>query len=179
MFARKTFLVERTVDFGSVILASALAYYLRVESFALPLDYQIVTFIGLLLTQFWGDHLGMYRLKAGQDYLDLVNNLLLAWLASFASLFALLIFAKQAEDLSRQWLMSWFFLSFGMAALVRLFIYYAVRQLHKSGRYMRNVFLIGRRSSASAAREMRTGDAGDCGGLPGDLDRAFSPQEQP
>lgn len=131
-------------DFLAVYLSAHLALLTsdRFEG-AAPPHYEIVVFFGALMVPAWLGRVGAYKPWRGQSTFVELRQLTLAWGAFFASLAVLALATKAGGLFSRVWLAHTMVIGWGVLAISRIIIRYALNQFRAKGFNSRFVILVG------------------------------------
>ncbi len=140
----------RLFDGVWVFFAAFLAYFFRFNHFAMPLDYQTIIVIAVLLVSLVSSQLKLYISWRGKSRIALVWRVMLTQMVSFALLLLWILFSHQGEHFSRVWLISWFICNLMGVVGFRIFVYYLLGNLRSKGINQKKVIIVGTGRSARA-----------------------------
>jgi len=146
-----TNLLVRGADFVFVLVGGVLAFGLRFGHFSIPIQYHAVILLGSMLVFLACSSSGAYVSWRGKSRAGLYGRLVLAWCIGFSALFGLLVFTKQGELFSRQWLGYWIVLTLAIALLFRIAVYSVLGFARAKGWNHKRVLIVG---NAPASRRV-------------------------
>ncbi|MGC8854519.1 MAG: undecaprenyl-phosphate glucose phosphotransferase [Halothiobacillaceae bacterium] len=147
--------ILKGLDATMVWMGGVTAYLWRfgTANFSLPLNYALVMITGSLGMIITLQGLGIYRSWRGNDLLNMLGQVILAWLLTLLALLALLTLLKASSELSRAWLAAWALSTTALLILGRSCIYLGLRWLRLRGLNHKRVVLVG---CSEMARELRS-----------------------
>ena len=153
--------VARTFDVLCVVLGAVLAYIWRFgsHSFPMPTSYQMAILLGMLLTLLFFSFVGIYRSWRGKSWLHQAQLVTLAWLGTVILLIIIAFFTKTSTLFSRQWMMAWVVMAWGLLLLFRFMLTQILRAMRKKGWNHRRIVIIGAGSQGqSVAQNLQDAD---------------------
>lgn len=143
-----TNLLARGADFVFVLVGGVLTFGLRFGHLNISIEYQSVILLGSMLVFLACSSSGAYVSWRGKSRVGLYGRLVLAWGAGFLTLFGLLVFTKQGELFSRQWLASWIVVTLAAALLFRIAVYSLLGFARAKGWNHKKVLIVGNAPSS-------------------------------
>ena len=133
----------RLWDFLVIFGFAAFAFWFRFDIFPPTTQYQIITLIYALVFSLTALSLGTYEPWRGKQYSSVSQRLLGSWLVTLFIMLAVLVFSKQAEHVSRQWL-AWIIIGPLFASLVmRGILFWLIRFVRQYGSNHKRTLIIG------------------------------------
>ena len=143
-----TSLLARGADFIFVLVGGVLTFSLRFGHLNIPIEYQSVILLGSMLVFLACSSSGAYVSWRGKSRAGLYGRLVLAWGVGFLTLLGLLVFAKQGELFSRQWLGLWVVVTLAAALLFRIGVYSILGFVRAKGWNHKKVLIVGNAPSS-------------------------------
>lgn len=142
-YTSTTALLVRLYDVFFVALGSIVAFYLQFEHVSLPATYQITVLLAILITVILFTCFRVYQSWRGQDWLNQVRIVSLAW---FGVVFLLIIIGYLTKTIflfSHEWIVAWLFASWTLLLLFRFSLSYFLRFMRSHGRNHKKFLIIG------------------------------------
>lgn len=147
------------IDFFIIWLSAYIAFWIKFEVFYTPAGYQhpeiyqAITLVGSLLIIISATVTKIYGPWRGRRLGLLYLRLTATWAMTFLIIFALLVFMKQAETVSRQWLGMWAITSATFALSFRYLLFSYLSYVRTKGWNRKNVVIIGNPDMALKAKK--------------------------
>ncbi|PRY66355.1 putative colanic acid biosynthesis UDP-glucose lipid carrier transferase [Vreelandella songnenensis] len=131
------------VDIFSLLIAGMLAYFIRFQTFNLHDRYWLALVVMALLVLLINTNRGGYIRWRIVNFSTLLLNLGIVWIAVAILISSIIYFAHASGEYSRLWIGYTLFLSFIIAATLRVSAQLLLKYARKIGKAKRPVFLIG------------------------------------
>jgi len=143
----------RLFDGFWLLISAYIAYFLRFEHMQMPLSYQTIIVIAILLVSLVSSQLRLYVSWRGKSRIALVWRVMLTQMTSFSLLVLWILFSHQGEHFSRIWLASWFAGHLAGVIVFRVLVYYVLGNLRSKGLNQKKVIIVGTGRSARTTIE--------------------------
>lgn len=145
------------LDLGVVVVAGVLAYWYRYGSFEMSGRYSTATLVTSLVVVLCMSFGGVYGSQRGHSFTRQFSVLLVCWLAATGILLSLTFFLKLSENYSRIWFTAILAVGGSLCLLLRVFVFFLLRQLRSSGMNLKSVLLVD--SGGESAGQLNAGQA--------------------
>lgn len=138
-------LFTRILDALTVGLSGVLVFDWRFgwRSFLLPVEYNTLILIAILLVAVVFPMMGVYSSWRAQSLFSAALRVLGAWFWVLLGLFTFLVLMKLGEVYSRIWLVSWFIVVACLLIIERLLVYQLLRLARRNGFNRRTAVVVG------------------------------------
>jgi putative colanic acid biosynthesis UDP-glucose lipid carrier transferase len=152
----------RIADVVIVAISAIAAYWLRHETFAMPVYYEASIVLGAVLSLNYLNFAGVYRFSAVEHLPTHMLHTTLAWTAVLLSLLTLAYFGRISDWFSRAWVGMWYGMAIGGFALARVAAVVQMARWRARGELGVNVAVVGARELGRAVvRQLAEDKRGD------------------
>uniref|UniRef100_E6PN30 Putative glycosyltransferase n=1 Tax=mine drainage metagenome TaxID=410659 RepID=E6PN30_9ZZZZ len=144
-------LLLRLADVVVIVIAAALAYFLKFRSLHIGQYEATSVLIAVLLANLIFAEMGVYRSWRAGSVAHEVGLLWLGWGLTFLLLTGLLFALKLGATYSREWIATWFFLTGLALAFTHVMLRLGLRWARKRGYNVRTLCIVGSGESATRA----------------------------
>jgi len=143
--------VLRVADVLCVIASSVASYMWRHGDATVPVDYQVATIMGVLLTMIVFPRADVYRLWRGKSMRQHARTLAAAWMAVGGILIMIAFTTKTSAAFSRAWMILWMLGGFSSLLTVRVIMSQIASFMRKKGWDQVKIVIVG---NGNLAREL-------------------------
>lgn len=141
----------RLLDPLLVVLAGAIAYFIRLGDWQFPVYYLVAFSAAFLLCLIIFPFFRVYQAQRGASLWTEIQTLFSAWLVVIAGLVVVMFATKTGADFSRQWMGLWAGLGFAALVIFRILLRLGLRHIRRKGLNLRYIVIVG---AGSLGREV-------------------------
>ena len=135
--------ILRMLDFLWGIASALFVYWLQHGSLDLQTIYAIIILSFSLITIYWFTAAGVYIFNPDQQLLTSIKVVFSNWIKVNLFLGAIILFTNTHREVSRFWIIGWFFLGLFGFTILRIIFHYIKQNYYRESKFVTRVVVVG------------------------------------